>query len=224
MVNASKYKCPSCESTIPMDDINVGQNVALCRSCGISCAFSNLVNEEEDDRILASPPKHLTIEKTPQGITMIYRKRGFTAIFVILFAILWTGMIWGVMVPSILQKNPEELLFCIPFIIADVLILCAACFFLFGKSIISASPGKGTYSCGIGIFKISRSFSLTHQTTFGEKIIAQPHGVPYKPMSVHAPMTAMTINNPDEKQVVIGHFISQDAFPCIKTILKQLRK
>jgi hypothetical protein len=35
-----EYECPSCHAAIPMDDVNVKKDLALCRACGQSTAFS----------------------------------------------------------------------------------------------------------------------------------------------------------------------------------------
>ena len=37
---ASEYKCPSCGAAISLDDVNVAKDIALCRACGRSTAFS----------------------------------------------------------------------------------------------------------------------------------------------------------------------------------------
>ena len=214
MSNDSEYKCPSCHHTVPITDIHVEKNIALCRNCGADHAFSDLINEKEHDNILADPPKNLSIEKTAHGITMTFWKARIFAIAITIFAFILTGMVWGVMIPKMAQESTLSLLFCIPFVFFDVLILCFAIFFLLGKSTISVTPGKGVYSCGIGILKFSRQFKLTSQTKFGKKIIGHSNGVP---------IMRMTINNPAEKPITLGHLISDDAFPYIKFILNSLK-
>lgn len=213
MSESSEHQCPACGSSIPLNDINISQNIALCRACGKSFPFDELVNAQNEEQILSSPPKHLKITKTPQGLTLTYRKGGFVRIFLIIFALVWTVAIWGAMIPQMIES--DSLLFCLPFVIIDIIVVVAAAFSLSGKSTITVSPGKGTYFAGAFGIGLARQFDLTSETRFGEKTIGHSNNTPIK---------AMTVTNPSRKSVTIGHFMAEDTYPYLKAIFRQLKK
>jgi hypothetical protein len=68
--------CPGCGHTIPLDDINVGKDLALCRACGKTWTFS-LVNATKELKNISpeNPPKGVRVETDYEGATKITYKR-----------------------------------------------------------------------------------------------------------------------------------------------------
>ena len=84
--------CPACRSTIATDDINVSTDLALCRECGKSFRFSEIVGEPSSiGPDLNSPPSGAWYEPRPDGFTVGATTRTWQAAFVIPFTCVWSG-------------------------------------------------------------------------------------------------------------------------------------
>jgi hypothetical protein len=93
------YRCPLCQSVIPADDVNVATDLALCRSCGNTSAFSVVSGSSEISlEALANPPSCIKIERGFSGSTVItYRKISPALLSLIPFTAFWSGLsMWGI--------------------------------------------------------------------------------------------------------------------------------
>ena len=81
------YHCRSCGALIALADVNVAADLALCRTCGKTMAFSGIAPiPGAGDVDLQRPPKGVRIEDSPiRGRSIIYRKLSPVLIFLIPF-------------------------------------------------------------------------------------------------------------------------------------------
>jgi transcription elongation factor Elf1 len=59
--------CPSCQSALALEDVNVTTDLALCRACGKSFQYSELAGGSSADVDLMSPPAGAWFEQLPDG-------------------------------------------------------------------------------------------------------------------------------------------------------------
>ena len=77
------YNCPVCRAAIPLEDVNVAADLALCRACGKTCSFAMLSGSSEISLdCLAHPPRGirvgLSLNKPIYGVTAAYGHFGRT--------------------------------------------------------------------------------------------------------------------------------------------------
>src|ERR1039458_2423505 len=92
--DATGSLCPGCRSLIPLEDINVAKDIALCRSCGKTWALS-LVRSAKGmgDGNLEQPPLGVRLETDYEGTpTIRYHRISRALIFLIPFTALWGGL------------------------------------------------------------------------------------------------------------------------------------
>ncbi len=51
-----KTVCPSCHNHVPMDDVNVSTDLVLCRKCGKTFKFSELMELSTSTIDVSKPP------------------------------------------------------------------------------------------------------------------------------------------------------------------------
>ena len=89
-------KCPRCGKIIPVEDINVAKDVALCRSCNHVSALSSLVSDValEPDVDLQQPPPGCWHRVTGLGAVVgaTHRSLG-TALGLLAVALFWNGIV-----------------------------------------------------------------------------------------------------------------------------------
>ena len=159
-----KIICPKCEYLIPLDDINVSTDLALCRNCGKTFSFSMLQEKGEMRRqSLARPPRNVRIEQHYPGRKMIIYKRIHPSVFFLIpFTALWSGFsMWGLYIQPLMQ-NPirwEKMLFGIPFLIGTLILLSIILMSLLGKWVITLENGAGKVFVGAGLIGWTRTFN-----------------------------------------------------------------
>ena len=87
------YPCQSCGADISLADVNVANDIALCRACGKTMPFSEIAPIPGSENVdLARPPKGVRIEESPiHGRSIIYRKISPVVFFLIPFTAAWSG-------------------------------------------------------------------------------------------------------------------------------------
>jgi hypothetical protein len=83
--------CPNCHAEIPLEDVNVTTDIALCRRCGQTSSYAELIN---DSRLPAfdsrNPPGGAWFqEMPPRGFTVGVTTRSFIALFLVPFMCVW---------------------------------------------------------------------------------------------------------------------------------------
>lgn len=154
-MSPAPYHCVSCRAAIALEDVNVSTDIALCRSCGRTMRFSEVVPIPGADEVdLAQPPKGLRIEESPiHGKTLIYRKVPAVLLFLIPFTALWSGFsmtgIYGTQIKEGVF-DPVRSLFGLPFLLGTLFLLSIILFGLFGRWRIAFSSGVLAVALEIG--------------------------------------------------------------------------
>jgi hypothetical protein len=163
--------CPSCSTLIPLEDINVAKDLALCRACGQTTAFSRLQGVSElNDVNLDVPPKHVREEYDGQSdLALTYRRRSPVLFFLIPFTALWSGGSVGMIyLKPLLQGTPfnvGEALFGIPFLIGTVILLTVISYLFFGRWVIRITGNEGSVFNGVGSLGWTRRIPIDRSST-----------------------------------------------------------
>jgi hypothetical protein len=155
------YHCQFCQAPVPLADVNVASDLALCRACGKTMAFSEITaihGAEEVD--LQRPPKGVRIEDNAiRGRSIIYRKISPAVIFLLPFTAVWAGgSMFGIYGTQIKegQFDLTRSLFGLPFLIGSVVLVSVVLFLLIGRWRIRYSQGLLEAALEIGPFGWTR--------------------------------------------------------------------
>ena len=169
------YSCPECHADVPFADINVGADVALCRSCGSRFHVIDLIevgDEADESRLLSEPPpKHVKVVRELDDVSgkveVRYNKIDKAIFFLIPFALVWSGGSLGGIYGSQIARHAFDWrasLFGIPFLLGTILLFSIILSMLFSKRRLVLEHGHGTYSAKVfGIGK-TKQFELNHET------------------------------------------------------------
>jgi hypothetical protein len=156
--------CPDCGHSIPLEDINVSKDLALCRACGKTWTFS-LVNAAKELKDVSSddPPKGVRVETDFDGATkIIYQRLSPIAIFMVIFTVFWGGgsmcAIFGSQIKSG-HFNVARSLVGVPFLLGTILLCTLSTFFLFGRWEIKIHREEGSVFVGVGPLGWRRKFT-----------------------------------------------------------------
>ncbi len=160
-MNQPSCKCRSCGADIPLADINVSADIALCRACGQTMPFSVIAPiPGAADVDLSRPPKGVTIERDPmKGTSIIYRKIPLAVLFLIPFTAVWSGFsmfgIYGTQIKTG-RFDVGSSLFGLPFLLGTVALLALITFLLLGRCRIGFVRGVLEVALEIGPFGWTR--------------------------------------------------------------------
>jgi hypothetical protein len=154
--------CPSCRSSIGVDDINVATDIALCRGCGKTFSFSEIVGgAASSGPDLSAPPSEAWFEQFPQGFRVGAFTRSWMALFSIPFTCVWSGIslsgIYGKQIGSG-HFDPFSSLFGLPFLIGTFVLIGLDAMYLAGKVEIARSDDRLTIFMGVGPLGWTRNF------------------------------------------------------------------
>lgn len=182
------YNCPECGANVPLADMNVAADVALCRSCGARSRIAELResgDEASDYKALSGPaPKHVTVIRDmndPSGkVELRYWRFNPVVLFLIPFTCVWSGMSIGGIYGSQVVKHAIDWklsLFGIPFLIGTVVLVGVILNLLFARRRLFLEYRHGSYSSKV--FGIGRThhFDLTRETELSvDQAAMQPKG------------------------------------------------
>jgi len=163
----AKSLCPKCHASIPLDDINVAADTALCRQCGSAWHFSDLLEVPETRVDLMRPPRGAWYNQTGAGFEVGVSTRSFAAFFIIPFMCVWSGVsLGGIYGTQIIHGkfNLFQSLFGIPFLLGTLLIGSFALMTVCGKVVVSRDGDEGTIFSGIGPIGWKRRFNWSGVT------------------------------------------------------------
>ena len=168
---SNEYYCPSCASPIPLEDVNVATDIALCRKCGVKGSFSSLCKLPNAIDVLSKPPPkgvRLQHDMMDGSTTVTYRRISPSLLFLIPFTLFWSGISMGGIYGTQIYKGEFDLsssLFGIPFFLGTIVLVSITLFGLFGKWVVRLNRGDGTIFAGIGIVGWRRSFTYNRTST-----------------------------------------------------------
>jgi hypothetical protein len=211
------YHCPGCRSEIPLSDINVSADVALCRHCGKSTRFSLLSGVSEIGQAqLDRPPKGVRVtQSVVGGSEILYRRVSPVVFFFIPFTIFWSGLslsgIYGSQIRSG-HFDPSKALFGLPFLIGTVVLLGVILFMLLGRWRVRLDGGRGEVFVGVGPIGWTRNFLYGPDTAVSlEMTSIQKNNVPQR---------AIALRN-GESVLKFGALIPEEAKRYIAAVITQ---
>ena len=182
------YNCPECGANVPLADMNVAADVALCRACGTRSRIAELREsggDATDYKALSGPtPKHVKVVRDlndPSGkVELRYWKFSPVVLFLIPFTCVWSGMSIGVIYGSQIVKHALDWklsLFGIPFLIGTVVLVGVILNLLFARRRLVLERGHGTYSAKVFGIGRTRHFDLNRETKLSvDQAAMQPKG------------------------------------------------
>lgn len=170
-----EIRCPTCGCVLPMDDVNVARDLALCRACEQTFRFADLVDGARRPMAgSATPPPGTWFEETFDGFIVGATTRSPTAFFIVPFMLFWSGFaLSGIYGTQIVARrfNPFMAIFGIPFLLGSIFLGWAALLTVCGRVVVTVAGDLGQVFTGIGPLGIRRRFSWagvhTIEETFG---------------------------------------------------------
>jgi hypothetical protein len=199
--------CPYCKAKIPLDDVNVANDIALCRACQRTCSFSTASSTSEiSPKILDAPPKWVRMETGFNGeATIVYHRLSPMLWFFLPFTVLWSGgSMIGIYGTQIWNGKYDlgQSLFGIPFLFGTIILLTVILYMIFGKWIITLDRGQGKVFVGVGSLGWTREFSYNRDSLVSLKMTSvQVNNVSQKGISIRT----------DDKDFVFGALMKEEA-------------
>jgi hypothetical protein len=154
--------CPQCHAEIPLADVNVSADIALCRNCSRTFSFADLVEDESTAAIdLSRPPKGIWFERQGDRYELGASLRSRVALFLVPFTLFWGGgSMTGIYGSQIFKGkfDPKMSLFGIPFLIGTVVLVSLCALTVFGKLVIRGFGNEATLFVGVGFVGWTRRF------------------------------------------------------------------
>jgi hypothetical protein len=162
MSDAVEVLCPDCQSSVPLEDVNVANDIALCRKCSRSFSFAEAVQPSHDGPVdLTRPPKGVWYKRTPNGFELGSSTRSAAAFFLVPFMLVWAGGSLGGIYGSQIAKGHFSLgqsLFGIPFLFGTILFGSFTIMTVCGKVVVRADGRDGQFFIGAGSIGFRKKF------------------------------------------------------------------
>jgi hypothetical protein len=163
-----KTICPTCQAEIPLADVNVSTDLALCRRCGKTFAFSRLVEEQTPSPVdLSRPPRGSWFHSDMSGFEVGSTTRSAGAFFLVPFMCVWSGFSLGGIYGTQIVKGQFNLmmsLFGIPFVLGTLLFGSIAVMSVCGKVSVRVRGNEGMVFTGVGPIGWRRRFDWSDVT------------------------------------------------------------
>ncbi|MGA0845941.1 MAG: hypothetical protein ACO3RV_05310 [Luteolibacter sp.] len=158
---SSPHQCPHCRAAIALDDVNVANDIALCRACGKTMPFSEIAGiPGVEDIDLSKPPKGVRFDpSTLRGKTVYFKKVSPIVFFLIPFTAMWSGIsMVGIYGTQIMEGkfDPGASLFGLPFLLGTIVLVSSIAFMLFGRWRFSFHQGMLEVAMELGPFGWTR--------------------------------------------------------------------
>jgi hypothetical protein len=163
--------CPVCRAEIPLVDINVGADAALCRACGHAGRFSDLVRAVDVGVADTPPPRFVREERgrAAGDLLLTYRRRSPALWFLVPFFALWGGgSLGGIYVLPLMQGKTiaaHQALFGLPFLFGSLILLSIIVFLAAGRRDLRLTGRDLTIFVGVGGLGWTRRARLASDTT-----------------------------------------------------------
>ena len=153
---ARTYACPNCGKELPLVDLNMAANAALCRGCGYAGPFLQVAAVPRlSDAEMAHPPKRVSLQRDfGDALTITCRPKRTMLWFLVPFMLFWSGIsMTGIyIVPLATGHFDWKLgLFGLPFLLGTIVLVAFILNVLVGKTTVTLTKGKvlvGTHLAG----------------------------------------------------------------------------
>jgi hypothetical protein len=163
------YLCPRCQQPIPLDDINVGRDVALCRRCGQSLSFAELAEQGGRGKVnVDQPPKGAWHRAEARNFEAAAITRSGAALFLIPFTLFWFGASTAITFGVEIVKghfDPKISLFGIPFQWGTCFLVPICAMMVAGRVMVRVENQEGEIFTGAGPIGWRRRFRLGEVNT-----------------------------------------------------------
>lgn len=209
------YSCRFCNGGIALADVNVANDLALCRACGKTMPFSEIAPIPGAESVdLGRPPKGVRIEESPiRGRAIIYRKISPAVIFLIPFTALWSGFsmagIYGTQIAEG-KFDPVRSLFGLPFLIGTIVLVSVIAFMLFGRWRFGFNRGLFEVATEVGPFGWTRRMACDKTARVGIKASAwRKNNVPQNQIHVECQGESLKFGAmiPEDRKVFLAEAI-----------------
>lgn len=157
-----KVHCPDCRALISIDDINIKENVAVCRTCR-SIHSASALSEHVSGFDFSRPPPGAWYRDEGHQVVAGATTRGAAAFFLVPFMLVWCSFAFGGLYGSQITHGRFDLsrtLFGIPFLIIGSAFLWQALMHVFGHVEVRLSNGFINTFTGIGPIGRTRTIAL----------------------------------------------------------------
>ena len=128
--------CPNCHTRIENENINVAENICVCRSCNQLYKLSEMQDQEkieETENLLRNPPKGISVKKDSGSEIITISAKSKSAVIVLLFALIASGLIGFILSLVLAQKTFIIIAFLAPFAVIITALWAETFFLAFGK-------------------------------------------------------------------------------------------
>ena len=218
MLEKKPFRCPNCGKPLPLDDVNMAQDVALCRACGYRGSFLGAMSVAPmTDEEMARPPKRVTLRREfGDALAITCRPKRTTLWFLIPFTAFWSGIsMTGIYIaPLATGRFDMKLgLFGLPFLIGTLGLLGAILYTLFGATTVTLS--KGRVRVFMGVFGLGRTREL--ECGKGTTVTIEKSG--YRVNNVPQPEIALACGERKLKFGAMG--LSNEAQQYVAAVLRR---
>ncbi|HRT04515.1 MAG TPA: hypothetical protein P5204_02345 [Kiritimatiellia bacterium] len=218
LLSSKPFVCPNCGQELPLADVNVARDVALCRACNYTGSFlaASTVPRLTDEE-LARPPKRVSLKREfGDALTVVCRPRRGTLWFLVPFTAFWSGIsMAGIYGSQIVRGafDPKLSLFGLPFLAGTVVLVTIILYCLFGRTAVTLS--KGRIRVFTGLFGVGRTREL--ECGPGTTVTIGQSG--YRVNNVTQPEIVVASG---ERQLKFGAMaIPNDALPYVAAVLRR---
>lgn len=164
-----KLECPQCRSEIPLDDVNVANDLALCRKCGQNFPYSEVIADRDTTPFDPSrPPRGAWFRQDHRGFEVGVSTRSAAAFFLVPFMTVWSGFSLGGIYGSQIIKGDFNLglsLFGIPFLLGTLLFGSITVLTVCGRMSVRVNGNDGIVFTGAGPIGFRKRFKWNEVTT-----------------------------------------------------------
>ena len=160
--------CRQCGAALPLEDVHVARDLALCRACGWAGSFALLsARDALVDVDIAEPPRRVTVHTDPLGTLRIVYRRVLPSVWMCAGLLVWIGLslamayhipaldgMWG-----FVARHAR-----IALLVSAAVLLGVTAYLLLGRWVLTLAQGRGVVSAGVGPFGWRRRFECDHES------------------------------------------------------------
>jgi len=209
MSDSVEVVCPKCHGVIPLEDVNVANDIALCRKCTYNFSFADALSENELEPVdLSNPPKGVWYKRLPNGFELGSSTRSAAAFFLVPFMLVWSGFSLGGIYGTQIAKGHFSLgqsLFGIPFLIGTIIFGSIAMMTVCGKFCVRAEGNDGEIFVGAGSLGYRKKFRWDQVRQIRMETKRNSDGGAYQQLLIDADDSIRIPNVPNSR---IAFFVS----------------